>query len=124
MKKSCIYCGRIHDKNFDCGKKTKRKFNKNTDKDKFRWTQAWQKKREEIKERDHYVCQYCLLIERTINYNKIEVHHIVKLEENFDLKLDENNLISLCSWHHKLADKGKIEKNKLYEILLVGNKIT
>ena len=34
------------------------------------------------------------------------VHHIVKLSIDFDKKLDDDNLISLCRYHHELADKG------------------
>ena len=60
MLKSCKYCGRKHDSKYICPKKPIRKrFNK-TDKDKFRNTQAWQKKREDIKERDKGLCQVCI----------------------------------------------------------------
>lgn len=43
MLKSCKYCLKIHDSKLDCDKKPVRKKYGNN-KDKFRWTHAWQKK--------------------------------------------------------------------------------
>ena len=51
------------------------------------------------------------------NYNKLEVHHIEKLTENYDKRLDNDNLITLCVYHHKLADNGEIPKEELKELI-------
>jgi hypothetical protein len=59
MFKSCKYCGRIHDRKYICGKQPV-KTNRNTEIDKFRSSIAWQHKREEIRERDHNLCQICI----------------------------------------------------------------
>lgn len=115
MLKSCKYCGRIHDTKFDCGKKPKRK-KEPTQINRFRWSRKWTEKREWIRERDNYLCQVCKE-EGRYNYNDLEVHHITSLEEDYDLRLDDENLITLCVIHHKAADRGEISKEYLYKLL-------
>lgn len=120
MLKSCKYCMRIHDSKFDCGKKPQRKKQGNN-KDKFRWTAAWQNKRDEIKERDKYLCQACIRnLPGTINkytYNNLSVHHAIPLEDDFEKRLDNDNLITLCDYpHHEMAESGEIP---LYTILSI-----
>lgn len=115
MLKSCKYCGRIHDSKYDCGKKPQRKKQGN-EKDKFRWSRKWREKRNQIVERDQYLCKICKA-EGQYNYNDLEVHHITSLEEDFTRKLDEDNLITLCVLHHKQADRGEIDKEYLYKLI-------
>jgi hypothetical protein len=43
-------------------------------------------------------------------YENIEVNHIVPINEDITKALDDNNLLSLCSFHHKMADRGKIPR--------------
>ncbi len=111
---------RIHDSKFDCGKKPVRKKQGNS-KDRFRWTQAWQKKREEIKERDKYLCQVCIRniydTKNQFNYNDLEVHHAISLEEDFDKRLDNDNLITLCEEHHEMAERGEIPREVVLKII-------
>lgn len=106
---------RIHDSKYDCGKKPQRKKQGNN-KDKFRWTQAWQRKREEIKERDKYLCQVCFRNNK-YNYNDLEVHHAISLEEDFDKRLDNDNLITLCEEHHEMAESGEISRGMILNII-------
>lgn len=115
MLKSCKYCMRIHDSKFDCGKKPKR-YKPSNDINKFRWSRKWTEKREQIKERDNYLCQLCKADGR-YNYNDLEVHHITSLEEDYDRRLDDDNLITLCVTHHKAADRGEISKERLYKLI-------
>jgi len=74
---------------------------------------AWQEKREQILRRDHYECQDCIARLRNAAREGIIlkgkerrirratcVHHIVELRDNWDLRLDDNNLISLCDGCH------------------------
>lgn len=121
MLKSCKYCGRIHDSKYICPNKPIRKQYKKTEEDKFRNTKAWQRKREYIKDRDKGLCQVCIRkLYNTIkqyNYIDIEVHHIEPLREAYDLRLDEDNLISLCKYHHELAEIGKIPKDILKDMV-------
>ncbi|WP_089280856.1 HNH endonuclease [Anaerovirgula multivorans] len=120
MLKSCKYCMRIHDSKYDCGKKPQRK-KKGNEKDRFRWTQAWQKKREEIKQRDKYLCQICIrnLYDtfKQYNYIDLEVHHAESLEDAFDKRLDNDNLITICERHHELAEKGDIPLKVILDII-------
>lgn len=106
---------RIHDSKFDCGKKPKR-YKPSNDINKFRWSRKWTEKREQIKERDSYLCQLCKE-EGKYNYTDLEVHHITSLEEDYDRRLDDDNLITLCVTHHKSADRGEISKEKLYKLI-------
>ena len=112
--RSCSYCGKVHDINYNCGKKPVR-FKQTNDKDKFRWTKAWQNKRNEIRERDLNLCRVCASQGR-YNYTDLEVHHIVSLENDFDKRLDNDNLITLCSTHHEMAEKGAISVKELLNI--------
>lgn len=111
---------RIHDSKIDCGKKPKRTKQGNN-KDRFRWTAAWQRKREEIKQRDNYLCQICIrqLYETTdkYTYDSLEVHHAVTLEEDFDRRLDNDNLLTMCKRHHKMAEIFAIPKKEIIDII-------
>ncbi len=116
MLKSCKYCGRIHDSKFDCGKKPKRQKPSN-DINKFRWSRKWTEKREWIKQRDKYLCQLAIRENppRYI-YNKLEVHHIIPIEENWDKRLDDDNLITLSEEYHEKAERGEISREYLLSI--------
>lgn len=120
MKKACPYCGRIHEKQHDCGRKPK-SMKQYNDKDQFRSTAAWQRKREEIKQRDHYLCQICLQNQydtiKRLNHENLQVHHIIPLEEDESKKLTDENLITLCERHHEMAEQGKIPREELSLIL-------
>lgn len=115
MLKSCQYCNRIHDRKFDCGKKPKRE-RKVKDIDKFRWTRKWREKRNRIVERDLYLCQVCKE-EGKYTYDNLEVHHIIPLAEDYDKRLDEDNLITLCGYHHERAEKGIITREHLRRLI-------
>lgn len=116
MKISCAYCGRIHERSYDCGCKPKR-MKRKYEKDAFRSTYAWQRKAEEIKERDHYLCQICIrnLHDTTSRINSIDlsVHHAISLKKDHTKRLDNDNLITVCGKHHEMAEKGTIP---LYEV--------
>ena len=44
------------------------------------------------------------------------MHHIEPLEERFDLRLDDGNLLTCCSRHHRMADDGDILRDYLHEL--------
>jgi 5-methylcytosine-specific restriction endonuclease McrA len=117
MLKSCKYCNRIHDSKHDCGKKPVRKKDP-TIKNKFRWSRRWREKAIDIKERDKYLCQLAIRENppRYI-YTTLEVHHIIPIEEDWDLRLDEENLITLSEEWHEKAERGEITRKELFRIL-------
>lgn len=119
MLKSCTYCGRVHDNKLDCGKRPRRR--KNTDIDKFRSTQAWQKKREEIRQRDKNLCQICIRkLYNTLNqftYEDLSVHHAIPLDEDFTKRLDNDNLLTVCGYHHEMAERGAIPRAVILSII-------
>lgn len=112
MYKSCSKCGRIHPYNYNCGKREY----KETEERKLRATSRWKKKAKQIKEDSQGLCEVCKK-EGRYTYEGLEVHHITKLRDDPDLLLDDTNLITLCSYHHKLADAGEIKEEYLRELV-------
>lgn len=117
MLRSCKYCGRIHDTKVDCGMKPKR-IKEPTRTNKFRWSRVWRNKRNSVVERDNYLCQVCKDNKKYV-YEGLEVHHIVPIEEDYRLRLEEDNLITLCVSCHKEADLNKIKRNYLKELVVI-----
>ena len=72
----------------------------------FRSSRAWQRKRKAILERDAYLCKLCLY-NRTLTNKDLEVHHIIPIKKNPELKLEERNLITLCRACHDLVEDDK-----------------
>lgn len=114
MLKACGYCGRMHQMGEECPSKPVRHYKK-TDADKLRNTYRWQRKREQIKQDAHYMCEACKA-KGTITTKGLEVHHIIKLNTNPDLLTDDDNLICLCIPHHKQADNGEINQTYLKQL--------
>lgn len=121
MLKSCQYCGHIHDKKIDCGyrSKTRKKYTNN---DQFRKSHTWTDKSLQIRARDKFVCQCCIRkmpgTIRQYEYDDIEVHHIEPLSDAWDMRLDDDNLISLCRTHHEMAEAGRLSRAILHEIAM------
>ena len=123
MKKTCKYCGVVPlDHVCPHAKKRTSRHTRSEDGsiEAFRSSALWQRKRGSIKARDLYLCRYCLVIRGRANPNKLEVHHIEPLAERFDLRLDDDNLITMCDTDHKLADAGKISKDELRKCIPPG----
>lgn len=75
---------------------------------KFYKSRTWQKKRNEIVNRDNNECERC---KGKGKYSKAEcVHHIVPVKENPYLALEESNLISLCNDCHNLEHPEKLSE--------------
>lgn len=119
MKKTCKYCG-IVDENHICPFKRTNPKKEITKASKFRNTKAWMRKSQEIRERDRYLCKVCLRGKyntfNTFNYKSLEVHHIIPINEDYNLRLENDNLITLCSFHHKMAENGEIKREELMEM--------
>lgn len=120
MLKTCSRCG-IVPQDHICPYKHYRNKDSNDVATKFRKSKQWTKKSVEIRTRDKFLCQICIRnLYNTIdkyNFNTLEVHHIVSLKEDYDKRLDNDNLITLCCYHHKLADRGEIKKELLSDIV-------
>jgi len=119
---SCSFCGGLHERGEQCPKriKAKRTPKEANEINKFRSSRKWKNKSSEIKKRDKFLCQVCLLdkyhTERIYNFYNLEVHHIFPLSFYFELRLENWNLITLCAFHHKLAENGNIPAVELKEI--------
>lgn len=120
MMKTCSKCG-IVTEDHKCPHRKTRSKTRDSQADKFRKTKAWIDKSKEIRTRDRYLCKVCINnlynTINTYNYDKLEVHHIVPIHEDYDKRLDNDNLITLCNYHHRLAEHGEIAKEDLYRLI-------
>lgn len=69
-------------------------------------SKKWKAKRKYILHRDGYLCQECKKYGR--NTEAKVVHHIKELDDHPELKLKNNNLVSVCkACHNKIhPEKG------------------
>lgn len=121
--KTCSICGIVpetHNCPYKRKYKFKREYKKDSEQNKFRSSAKWTKKSIEIRERDKYLCQVCYREKYNtvvkLNFTNLEVHHIVPLEEDYNKRLDNYNLITLCQYHHKQAENNNIPKEYLLEV--------
>lgn len=119
--RSCPWCGRIHARDHDCGKRPA-KPNRRTADEAGRYTNAWKAKSDDIKSRSHYLCAVCLA-DGVYTYECLETHHIVKLRERPDLLLEDGNLICLCRRHHEMAERGEIQADRLRKLAAERDKV-
>lgn len=117
MKKSCHYCGRIHEKDYDCGKKPHRIYGKYERKpeERGRYSYAFKQTSKQVKVDSGYLCAYCLY-EGKLTYEDLETHHITKLVDAPELVCEESNLICLCRAHHRMADEGRLPTHILRQL--------
>lgn len=120
LKKSCRYCGRIHVRGHVCDKKPKRE-ERTKKHDKFRNTKAWQRKREAVRKRDLFMCRVCKDLGE-INTRALEVHHIIPIKFDYERRLDETNLITLCPYCHERAERGELVRNYLFKLVKESEK--
>ena len=116
MKKSCPYCGRVHDRGFECPKKPAFSSKKvTTEITSFRSSSKWQKIRDFIVKRDNFLCRNCLE-NGVFTSGDLQVHHIVPLSVDFSKRCDPGNLITLCPKCHEDAERGTISADRLREL--------
>ena len=113
--KSCSKCGKIHPRNYNCT--IGRTYTK-TDESKLRSRYAWTKKAKQIKADAMGLCEVCRA-QGIYNYDNLEVHHIIKIKDDPNGLLDDDNLITLCVYHHKQADDGELDADYLRELVKV-----
>ena len=123
MLKACSKCGKIHPHDFVCtaNQPTSEQRKAYSEAERFRGTEAWKRKARAIRKRDMQMCQCCRygIHNPRIEYNsrQLSVHHIQPLETNFGRRLDDDNLITLCRYHHELAERGIISARQLAKII-------
>lgn len=77
----------------------------------------WKAKRINILKRDEYMCRECKRYGKSVQATTI--HHVKPLEHYPELRLDNNNLISLCSkCHDKMHDRTNNELTDLGKKLI------
>ena len=115
MFKVCHRCGKIHASNFTCNEgRVARKYNGGTERA-LRSSYSWTEKSKEIRASANYLCEVCR-DEGVLTYDGLEVHHIIKVRDDEDLLLDDNNLICLCGAHHRQADNNELDKEYLQRL--------
>lgn len=79
---------------------------------KFYKSTAWLRKRKEIVERDNNECQKCKSKGlATVGQNvALDVHHKVHLEDSWELRLNSDNLITLCRPCHNSEHPEKLKR--------------
>lgn len=126
MLKSCPTCGRLHKFDEMCPVRVEIRrqrmlrydnSDRSSDADRFRSSKLWQKKRMEIRSRDLNICRCCFLRHHRITTADLSVHHIIPLEKQFELRLDDDNLITLCRNCHENAESGLISTDELKRLI-------
>ena len=77
---------------------------------------SWTNKSRDIRERSLYLCAVCQDQGIARADDNIEVHHITKLKDDPSGLLDDDNLVCLCTYHHKQADRGELSVDYLREL--------
>ena len=83
--------------------------------DRFRSSRRWREKREQIRHRDKNLCQIC--IRSQYNYENLSVHHAIPIETDYDKRLDDDNLLTVCGMHHEMCESGEIPYEEVKRII-------
>ena len=113
MFRSCSRCGKIHPANERCP--VGREYNGGEERE-LRKRYSWQKKSLQIRQDAQGLCEVCR-DQGIYTHKQLEVHHIERLKDAPELLLDSDNLICLCSEHHKMADRGELSKDYLKSLV-------
>lgn len=98
---------------FEC--RPYKKIYKQTEERRMRNKNVWANKSREIRNKAKGLCEVCKA-EGDLTYKLLEVHHIEKIKDNPTKWLDNDNLICLCNYHHRLADANEIDKEYLRKL--------
>ena len=84
---------------------------------KFYSSYRWQKIREQVKKDNLYQCKICMILGEAVPRYADDVHHIVPILKDWELRYEYSNLLPVCEHHHynvihkeNLNSKLKIEK--------------
>lgn len=66
------------------------------------------------------MCQICIRklhnTLRQFNYDTLSVHHIVPVNEDYELRLEDCNLLTVCRMHHEMCENGLISREEQLRI--------
>jgi 5-methylcytosine-specific restriction protein A len=118
MLVSCSYCNRFHNRGVICPNRPKRRRSEIEANyiNRFRSSKAWQDKRGEIRIRDKNLCRFCQKNGKYV-FSRLSVHHIRPIAKAWHLRLENDNLITLCDVCHKMADNEEISAVELVELV-------
>lgn len=106
-----------HNKHYD---KNVRNSNSNKKYTEFYHCKEWETTRDYINTKYNGICLYSYLVLHEVVYVGT-VHHIEELKDNWDRRLDVNNLIPLCLEIHNMIhaeyNKSEASKKKMQNIL-------
>ena len=134
--KTCPTCGKLHAFDEVCQKQIenrrqyllsaadKSKCDRDSKAKRFRSSQAWQRKRAEVRARDLNICRYCFLVKHKITTADLSVHHIIPIDNDYSRRLSGRNLITLCRECHELAERGGIPAEELRRLIVEKLKIS
>ena len=54
---------------------------------------------------------------KKFNTEELDVHHIIPIEEDFNLRLSDDNLITICKVHHEMCEAGIISREQQMSLL-------
>lgn len=116
-KISCVVCGRVHERNYMCDAKAKRKALKNKENrnrvdSKIYNTDRWKKLRDNIIDEFSSIDLYSYyVLGKAVQAQT--VHHIVEICADIDMAYDWDNLIPLSNHTHKIIHKLYKENNNI-----------
>lgn len=73
---------------------------------------AWNRISKYIRIKYNGLCLMCLLKDKVLNPCDV-VHHIEEIREDYDKRLEEKNLITLCHKCHNMLHSNYTEKDKI-----------
>ncbi|PTK63367.1 endonuclease [Staphylococcus haemolyticus] len=79
----------------------------------FYHSKEWRNKRKQVLLRDKYLCQSCLrkgYVNPVKKGQRFYVHHIVELKDDWEKRLDMNNLETVCAECHLESHRGQRRK--------------
>lgn len=85
-----------------------------TKENEFYHSQEWREVRQQVLERDMYLCQVCK--RNGIIKQGNTVHHIVHLKDDWDKRVDFDNLETICPQCHNKEHEEKVFPKKKYNV--------
>ncbi|WP_061334301.1 HNH endonuclease [Clostridium botulinum] len=119
-KRMCDKCKNKYDKSKKESYKEYKKNRKDNREQKFYSSKEWIIVRDIVRRKYNNICLYSYYILHEIKYVDY-IHHIIELKEDWDKKLDKDNLIPLSDKVHKIVhreyDRSAKDKKQMQELL-------
>ncbi|ACO87268.1 HNH endonuclease domain protein [Clostridium botulinum A2 str. Kyoto] len=116
----CDECKNKYDKSKKESYKEYKKNRKDNREQKFYSSKEWIIVRDIVRRKYNNICLYSYYILHEIKYVDY-IHHIIELKEDWDKKLDKDNLIPLSDKVHKIVhreyDRSAKDKKQMQELL-------